>query len=112
WQRDEKSLANVKYIMGADHTAYVSRLFGVYNEVNGLDFRGTFIISPDATLLNAEINFYNLGRNFDEVLRKLKANTYLAKHDNEACPAKWQQAGDKTLKPTADRVGKVFEALH
>ncbi|MES0335420.1 MAG: peroxiredoxin [Candidatus Magnetobacterium sp. LHC-1] len=112
WQRDEKSLANVKHIMGADHTAYVSRLFGVYNEANGLDLRGTFIISPDGILLNSEINFYNLGRNFDEVLRKLKANTYLSKHGEEACPAKWQKDGDKTLKPSADLVGKVFEALH
>ncbi|KJU87276.1 peroxiredoxin [Candidatus Magnetobacterium bavaricum] len=112
WQQHEKSLTNVKYIMGADHTAYVSKLFGVYNDSNGLDLRGTFIISPDGTLMNSEINFYNLGRNFDEVLRKLKANTYLLQHDGEACPAKWQQAGDKTLKPSADLVGKVFEALH
>ncbi|MBF0342610.1 MAG: peroxiredoxin [Nitrospirae bacterium] len=112
WQRDEKSLAKVKFVMGADQTAFVSRLFGVYNESNGLDVRGTFIISPDSTLLNSEVNFYNLGRNFDEVLRKLKANTYLSQHGEEACPAKWQNEGDKTLKPSAGLVGKVFEALH
>ena len=43
-QRSEKELANVKYTMGADPTAKVSRLFGVYNEANGLDLRGSFLI--------------------------------------------------------------------
>ncbi|MBF0566676.1 MAG: redoxin domain-containing protein [Nitrospirae bacterium] len=112
WQRDEKSLAKVAYPMGADPTGSISRLFGVYNECSGLDLRGTFVINPDGLLLNSEVNFYNLGRNFDEVLRKLKANLYLAGHDSEACPAKWQKEGDTTLKPGADLVGKVFEATH
>ncbi|MBF0536585.1 MAG: peroxiredoxin [Nitrospirae bacterium] len=112
WQKDEKSLANVKYPMGADRNAAVSRLFGVYNECTGLDLRGTFIISPDGTLLNSEVNFYNMGRNFDELLRKLQANTYLAAHGAEACPSMWKKEGDKTLKPGADLVGKVYEATH
>ncbi|MBF0464153.1 MAG: peroxiredoxin [Nitrospirae bacterium] len=111
WQRDEKSLANVKYPMGSDPTGNISRLFGVYNEENGLDLRGSFIISPEGTLLNSEINFYNLGRNMDELLRKLKANIYLSKHGAETCPSKWKKEGDKTLKPGAALVGKVFEAL-
>ncbi|KJR41307.1 peroxiredoxin [Candidatus Magnetoovum chiemensis] len=111
WQRDEKSLKNVKYPMGADANAAVSRLFNVYNECTGLDFRGSFIISPDGVLLNAEVNFYNLGRNMDELLRKVQANAYLAKHGEQACPAKWGKEGDKTLTPGADLVGKVFEAL-
>ncbi|MEO5358495.1 MAG: peroxiredoxin [Nitrospirae bacterium YQR-1] len=111
WHRDEKSLAKVKYPMASDPTGNVSRLFGVYNEENGLDLRGSFIINPEGVLLNSEINFYNLGRNMDELLRKLKANIYLAKHGTEACPAKWHNEGDKTLKPGADLVGKVFEAL-
>ncbi len=47
WQRSEKELANVKYTMGADPTAKVSRMFGVYNEDNGLDLRGSFLIDPE-----------------------------------------------------------------
>ncbi|MCI4626243.1 MAG: peroxiredoxin [Candidatus Magnetoovum sp. WYHC-5] len=112
WHKDEQSLKKVKYLMGADRTAAVSRMFGVYNECSGLDLRGTFIISADGVLLNSEINFYNMGRNVDEIIRKLKANIYLSKHGDEACPAKWAKEGDKTLKPSADLVGKVYEALH
>jgi len=86
WQRSEKELANVKYTMGADPTAKVSRM---------------------------EMNFYNLGRNIEEQLRKFKANIYMAKKGgNEVCPSKWKDEGDKTLvNPSAKMVGKVHEAL-
>lgn len=111
WQRDEKLLEDVKFTMGADPTGSVSSLFGVYDEQTGLDLRGTFIISPDGTLMNSEVNFYNLGRNVDEILRKIRANIHLANHPEEACPAQWKNEGDKTLKPAEELVGKVYEAL-
>lgn len=110
WQREEKLLEKVAYPMGADPTGNVSSLFGVYDEGSGLALRGTFIISPEGKLVASEVNFYNVGRDADELLRKVKANVYLAKHPNEACPAKWDEGG-KTLKPGKDLVGKVFEAL-
>lgn len=114
WQRSEKELANVKYSMGADPTAKVSRMFGVYNEDNGLDLRGSFLIDPEGRLMGSEMNFYNLGRNIEEQLRKFKANIYMArKGGNEVCPSKWKDEGDKTLvNPGAKMVGKVHEALH
>jgi alkyl hydroperoxide reductase subunit AhpC len=97
--------------MGSDATGKLSRLFGVYDEATGLALRGTFIISPEGKLMNAEVNYYNLGRNIDELLRKLKANLHLAKYPAEACPVKWNDEGDKTLKPSAKLVGRVHEAL-
>lgn len=113
WQREEKLLANVKYPMAADPTGKVSRLFGVYDEATGLALRGTFIISPDGRLASSEVNFYNVGRNAAELLRKAQANAYLAVHPQEACPANWNQGG-KTLKTAnneATLVGRVAEAL-
>ena len=111
WQKSEKELANVRYTMAADPTGNVSRMFGVYNEANGLDLRGTFLINPEGTLLNMEMNFYNVGRNIDELMRKFKANIYVAKKTNEVCPSKWKDEGDKTLTPSAKLVGRVHEAL-
>ena len=112
WRKSEGELANVRYPMGSDPTGRVSRMFGVHDENAGLDLRGTFIISPDGTLLNSEVNFYNLGRNVDELMRKFKANVYMGKKANEACPSKWRDEGDKTLvNPGAKMVGKVHEAL-
>ena len=112
WKQSEKELANVKYPMAADPTGKVSRMFGVYDDGSGLALRGTFIINPDGVLLNSEINFYNMGRNIDELMRKFKANVYMGKKTNEVCPSKWKDEGDKTLKnPGAKMVGKVHEAL-
>jgi peroxiredoxin (alkyl hydroperoxide reductase subunit C) len=111
WQRDEKELKDVKYKMGADPTGNLSRLFGVYDPSSGLALRGTFIISPDGTLFNSEVNFYNMGRNIDELMRKFKANLYLAKKTDEGCPSKWKDEGDKTLRPGPEMVGRVHEAL-
>jgi peroxiredoxin (alkyl hydroperoxide reductase subunit C) len=112
WQRDEKELADVKYFMGADPTGAVSKLFGVYDEGSGLALRGTFIISPDGTLFNSEVNFYNMGRNIDELMRKFKANLYLARKADEGCPSKWKDDGDATLRPGPEMVGRVHEALN
>jgi len=112
WQRDEKELANVKYPMGADPTGKLCQTFGVYDENSGLALRGTFIINPEGTLLNQEINWYNLGRNIEELLRKFKANVYMMRKTNGVCPSKWKDEGDKTLvSPGAKMVGKVHEAL-
>lgn len=110
WQREEKMLKDVKYPMGADPTGKLSRMFGVYDEETGIALRGTFIISPEGKLLNSEVNFYNMGRNIDELMRKFKANLHLAKYTEEGCPSKWKDEGDKTLKPSPKMVGKVYEA--
>ena len=101
----------MRYPMGADVTGALARMFGVLDEASGLALRGTFVISPEGKLFNSEVNYYNMGRNIDELLRKLKANIYLGKKPAEGCPSKWKDEGDKTLKPSAAMVGKVHEAL-
>ena len=98
--------------MGSDVTGELSWLFGVLDADSGLTLRGTFIISPEGTLLNSEVNFFNMGRNIDELMRKYKANLYLAKKADEGCPSKWKDEGDATLRPGPDLVGKVHEALN
>ena len=110
WKDSEKLLEKVTYPMGADPTGVVSRLFGVYDAATGLALRGTFIINPSGMLVGSEVNFYNVGRNAEELVRKMEANVYLIKHPDEACPAKWKE-GAKTLKPSEKIVGKVYEAL-
>ncbi len=111
WRDSERLLQKVNFIMGADRTGAVSRLFGVYDAGSGLALRGTFIISPEGKLVSSEINFFNVGRNADELVRRMQANAYLATHPEEACPAKWS-TGQKTLKPSEAMVGKVYEALN
>src|SRR5262245_41782799 len=111
WQREEKELAQVKYSMGADTTGKVAKLFNVYMPNDGLALRGSFVISPEGKLMTSEINVLNIGRNMDELLRKLKANVFLKDAPQEVCPAEWKDKGDKTLKPGPELVGRVHQAL-
>ncbi len=110
WHRSEKLLQDVKFQMAADGTGCISRYFGVYDEAAGTAYRGTFVISPEGMLVSTEINFYNVGRNADELERKLEANVHLSKNPAEACPAKWTP-DKKTLTPSEQLVGKVYEHL-
>lgn len=110
WKNDERLLKNVKFQMASDPNGEVSRYFDVWDPESGLDLRGTFIINPDGVLVGSEVNFYNVGRNADELVRKMKANVHLRAHPNEACPAKWEP-GKKTLTPSEKLVGKVADAL-
>ncbi len=92
--------------MLADPTGHLSRSFGVYIEEEGMAYRGTFLVDPEGRIKLAEVNDNGIGRNADELLRKVQAAQYTAKHPNEACPAKWKP-GEKTLKPGLDLVGKI-----
>ena len=110
WQQSEKLLKNVRYLMGADPTGKISRMFGVYDEATGLDYRGTFLINSEGKLVSSEVNVNNVGRNAAELVRKVHAHIYCSKHSDEVCPANWTE-GKKTLKPSAKMVGKVYEAV-
>jgi peroxiredoxin (alkyl hydroperoxide reductase subunit C) len=112
WQREEKELAKVKFAMAADPTGKVARLFDVYMHDAGLALRGSFILSPEGKLMSSEINVLNIGRNMEDLLRRLKANVYLKDAPGEVCPAEWKGKGDKTLKPGPEMVGRVHKALH
>lgn len=109
WRESERLLENVRFKMGQDPTGEIARHFGIYDEENGMTLRGTFIISPDGTLVGSEVNFNNVGRNARELVRKVEANVYLQSHPNEVCPARWE-AGDKTLTPSREIVGNVYDA--
>jgi alkyl hydroperoxide reductase subunit AhpC len=110
WHREETLLKGVRYLMGADANQSVSKLFGVLEESSGLALRGTFIINPEGLLVASEVNFFNVGRNAEELARKVKASIYVAVHPEEACPANWSE-GQKTLKPGENLVGRVGDAL-
>ena len=68
--------------------------------------RGTFIINPDCKIVGYEVNDGNVGRNADELLRKLQAFQFVHEHGDEVCPAKWTPGAD-TLKPSLDLVGAL-----
>jgi NADH-dependent peroxiredoxin subunit C len=106
WHEASETIKKIKFPMLADPTGKLSRDFGVYIEDEGLAYRGTFLVNPAGEIKLAEVNDNGIGRNADELLRKVKAAQYIAAHPNEVCPAKWKE-GAETLKPGLDLVGKI-----
>ncbi|MDR0736282.1 MAG: peroxiredoxin [Zoogloeaceae bacterium] len=106
WHDTSDTIRKLQFPMIGDPTQVVSRNFGVLIEENGLAERGTFVINPEGRIQVIEINAGNIGRNAQELLRKVKAAQYVAAHPGEVCPAKWKE-GEKTLSPSLDLVGKI-----
>ena len=106
WHDASDTIKKIKYTMLADPTGVLSRGFGVYKEDEGVAYRGTFLVNPEGLIKIAEVQDNSIGRNADELVRKIEAAQFVATHDGEVCPAKWKQ-GDATLKPSIDLVGKI-----
>ena len=106
WHDTSETIKKIQYPMLADPTGNFSRAMGVYIEEEGLTYRGTFLVNPEGKIVLAEVNDNGIGRNADELIRKVQAAQYTASHPGEVCPAKWTP-GAKTLKPGLDLVGKI-----
>lgn len=106
WRDLSLSLKAVRFPMIADSAGKLSRYFGTYVEEFGICVRASFIIDPDGVVRACEFHDNRIGRNIDEILRKLQAAIYVRNHEDELCPANWRP-GAKTLKPTAELVGKI-----
>jgi NADH-dependent peroxiredoxin subunit C len=106
WHDTSETIKKIRYPMLADPTGHLSRSFGVHIEEAGLAYRGTFVVNPEGSIKIAEMHDNGIGRNADELLRKVQAAQFVASHPSEVCPAKWRP-GEKTLKPGLDLVGKI-----
>ena len=106
WHDASDRIKKIRYPMLADPTHVLSKDFEVLIEESGLAERGTFVINPEGKIVAYEINAGNVGRNADELFRKLQACQFVHEHGDEVCPAKWQP-GAETLKPSLDLVGML-----
>ena len=106
WHDASDTIKKITYPMIADPTGTLSRGFGVHIEEEGVALRGTFVADPEGNIKIAEIHDLGIGRNAEELVRKIKAAKWVAEHPGEVCPAKWQE-GAETLKPGLDLVGKL-----
>lgn len=111
WQEQELSKmvsGGVPFPMLSDTGGRIGRLYGVYDEEGGVNIRGRFLIDPDGVIQAMEVLTPPVGRNFEELIRQLKAFQHV-RETGEPTPAGWQP-GKKSLKPGPDLVGRVWEA--
>ena len=106
WHDVSDTIKKIKYPMIADPTHKISEDFGVLIPEEGLALRGSFIVNPEGEIVAYEVNSLGIGRNSEELLRKVQAAQFVAKHGDQVCPAKWTP-GAETLKPGLDLIGKI-----
>lgn len=110
WNETELSKmvdGGIPYPMLSDRTGKIGQLYDVYDEENGVDIRGRFIIDPDGIIQAAETLTPPVGRNPKELFRQVQAYQHTRK-TGEVMPSGWNK-GDITLKPAADLAGNVWK---
>ncbi|WP_339845007.1 alkyl hydroperoxide reductase subunit C [uncultured Halopseudomonas sp.] len=106
WHDSSETIGKIQYTMIGDPTGAITRNFDNMREDMGLADRGTFIIDPEGIIQAVEVTSEGIGRNAEDLVRKVKAAQYIAAHPGEVCPAKWKE-GEATLAPSLDLVGKI-----
>lgn len=99
----------VPFHMVADQAGNVGRAFGCWDESQGVELRGRFIIDPDGVIQAMEVLTPPVGRKLAETIRQIQAYQHIRATDGkEACPAGWEP-GKTTLTPGPDLVGNVWK---
>ena len=106
WHDTSDAIGKIKYTMLGDQAGVITNNFENMREGQGLADRATFVVDPDGIIQAMEVTAEGIGRDANDLLRKVKAAQYVAAHPGEVCPAKWKE-GEKTLKPSLDLVGKI-----
>ncbi len=106
WHDASDRIKKIRFPMLADPTHALSKDFEVLIEADGMAERGTFIVNPEGRIVGYEVTAGSVGRNADELLRKVQACQFVHEHGDQVCPAKWQP-GAETLKPSLDLVGML-----
>ena len=110
WHDASATIKKIKYPMLADPSHKLVDNFGVLieddSEDAGLALRAAFIVNPELEIMAYEINTLGIGRNSDELLRKVQAAQFIYQNGDKVCPAKWKP-GAETLTPGINLVGKL-----
>ena len=99
----------IPFHMVSDQAGNLGRAYGIYDESQGIEMRGRFIIDPDGVIQAMEVLTPPVGRKFAESVRQIQAYQHVrATGAKEATPAGWEP-GELTLKPGPDLVGNVWK---
>lgn len=106
WHEASETIKKIKFPMLADQAHRVCKEYGTLIEEEGVPLRATVIINPDGIIKAFEYHDNSIGRNGEELVRKIQAAQFVAANGGEVCPMNWKP-GSKTLKPGLDLVGKI-----
>ena len=106
WHDTSEKIGKLKFPFLGDQNHVLSNNFGVLREGQGLADRATFVVDPDGVIQIMEITCEGVGRNANELVRKIRAAQYVRNNPGQVCPAAWEE-GAETLAPSLDLVGKI-----
>ena len=106
WHDASDRIKKIAFPMLADPTHALTKDFEVLIEPDGMAERGTFIVDPEGRIVGYEVTAGSVGRNAEELLRKVQACQFVHEHGDQVCPANWKP-GAETLKPSLDLVGML-----
>jgi len=106
WHDNSEKIGKLKFPFLGDQLHTLTKNFGVLREEMGLADRATFVVDPDGVIQIMEITCEGVGRNANELTRKIKAAQYVRANPGQVCPAAWEE-GAETLSPSLDLVGKI-----
>ncbi|MGI9279693.1 MAG: alkyl hydroperoxide reductase subunit C [Endozoicomonas sp.] len=106
WHDSSETINKIKFPMIGDPTGRITRNFEVMIEEEGLALRGTFVMNPEGEIKVVETNDLGIGRNAEDLVRKIQAAQFIAANPGQVCPAAWKP-GEETLEPSLDLVGKI-----
>jgi peroxiredoxin (alkyl hydroperoxide reductase subunit C) len=106
WHDSSDRIGKLTFPFLGDQNHVLSNNFGVLREGQGLADRATFVVDPDGVIQIMEITCEGVGRNANELVRKIRAAQYVRANPGQVCPAAWEEGKD-TLAPSLDLVGKL-----
>ena len=106
WHDTSERIGKLKFPFLGDQLHTLSKNFDVLREEMGLADRATFVVDPDGVIQIVEQTCEGVGRNANELVRKIRAAQYVRENPGQVCPAAWEE-GSETLAPSLDLVGKI-----
>lgn len=106
WHDTSDKIGKLQYPFLGDQNHVLANNFGVLRDGAGLADRATFVVDPDGVIQIMEITCEGVGRNANELVRKIRAAQYVRNNPGQVCPAAWEE-GAETLAPSLDLVGKL-----
>ena len=106
WRNTEGLLKDVSFPMVSDQLGKLSRQFEVFDENSGKALRGVFLLDPEGVVKGVDITMYDVGRDIEAILKRLKAYQYVDDHPGVQCPVRWDE-GEGAIPTSLDILGNV-----
>ena len=106
WHDHSDRISKLNILCSPIQLMFCPRILKSISKLMAWQKEDPFIINPEGKIVAYEVNAGGVGRNAEELLRKLRACQFVHEHGDQVCPAKWQP-GAETLKPSLDLVGQL-----